>query len=282
MAVAADAGRLVLALGLGLEDAAEHHRLVELAAQLRRRYVARRGPLRPPWLRPPRSSRGGRPGCCGTLDRTMRRWWRSAASARVGVAGGDRRDDVAVLGDHLAEVAGLGQAEPADAVEVAVRAAAQRPGDLVAAQLAEQAVERLVERGRTPRRRRSASARSCAARFACSSASPARSRARSRGGSRCTRAPRARRRRPRRRRADQRDERAELRHDRDEPLVAQAHERLAHGRAADAEQLGELVLGQAPAGLQLGGDDRLAQRGVHLIAGRPAAGSIAQLDTHVY
>src|ERR1044071_6041089 len=36
----------------------------------------------------------------------------------VSVAGGDRRDELAVLGDHLAEIAGLGEAEPADAVEV--------------------------------------------------------------------------------------------------------------------------------------------------------------------
>ena len=42
MAVAADPGRLVLPLGLGLEHAAEHHQLVQLAPQ-RGRYSLRRG-----------------------------------------------------------------------------------------------------------------------------------------------------------------------------------------------------------------------------------------------
>ena len=34
----------------------------------------------------------------------------------AGIAIGDGGDDLAVLGDHLAEIARLGQAEPADAV----------------------------------------------------------------------------------------------------------------------------------------------------------------------
>jgi hypothetical protein len=41
VAVAADAGGLVLALRLGLEDAAEHHQLVELASGLGRYSVDR-------------------------------------------------------------------------------------------------------------------------------------------------------------------------------------------------------------------------------------------------
>ena len=60
------------------------------------------------------------------------------------------------------------------------------------------------------------------------------------------------------------DEGAELRHDLDEPLVAQAHERLADGRAADPEPGGELVLRQTAAGSELGTDDGVAQDRIHL------------------
>ena len=52
-------------------------------------------------------------------------------------------------------------------------------------------------------------------------------------------------------RADARDEGPELGHDLDEALVAQPDQRLAHGRAADAEALGELVLGDALAWREL-------------------------------
>ena len=45
---------------------------------------------------------------------------------------------------------------------------------------------------------------------------------------------------------------AELGHDLDEALVAQADQRLADRRAADGEALGQLVLGDALAGGQLG------------------------------
>ena len=79
---------------------------------------------------------------------------------------------------------------------------------------------------------------------------------------------------------DQRDERPELRHDRHQPLVAQPHQRLAHGRAADAEPLGQLVLRQPPAGLQLGADDRLAQREVDLVARRDPRRALAEGDPH--
>src|SRR6185312_16750178 len=44
------------------------------------------------------------------------------------------------------EVAGLRQRQTADAIEVAVRAARERPGDLMAAELREQPVEPFVER----------------------------------------------------------------------------------------------------------------------------------------
>jgi hypothetical protein len=57
---------------------------------------------------------------------------------------GNGRHDGAVLGDHLAQIARLRQAETADAVEVAVGAAAERPRDLAAAELAERAIQRLV------------------------------------------------------------------------------------------------------------------------------------------
>ena len=64
---------------------------------------------------------------------------------RVGVVLGDRGDDGAVLGDHLHQVAGLGQAQPPDAVEVALGALAERPRDLVAAEVAQRVVELVVE-----------------------------------------------------------------------------------------------------------------------------------------
>jgi hypothetical protein len=72
-------------------------------------------------------------------------------------------------------------------------------------------------------------------------------------------------------RADQRDEGAELGHDRHQALVAKARQRLAHRRAAHAQPVGQLVLRQAPARLELGAHDGLAQRNVDLIASRPAA-----------
>ena len=73
--------------------------------------------------------------------------------------------------------------------------------------------------------------------------------------------------------ADAGHERAELRNDLDEPVVAQALERLADRRAADAEQRRELVLGQLAAGRELGGHDRVAEQGVDLAAraGAPVA-----------
>ena len=69
-------------------------------------------------------------------------------------------------------------------------------------------------------------------------------------------------------RRDAGHERAQLRHDLDQPLVAQAHERLADRGPAHAEPGGQLVLRELPAGLQLRADDRLAQRGVRLDPGR--------------
>ena len=41
----------------------------------------------------------------------------------------------------------------------------------------------------------------------------------------------------------------------DEPLVAEAHNRLAHGAAAQPEPLGQLLLDQPLAGRELAGDD---------------------------
>ena len=80
---------------------------------------------------------------------------------------------------------------------------------------------------------------------------------------------------------DERDEGAELRDDGHQALVAQAGKPLAHGGAADAEELGELVLGEAAAGLELGADDRFAEREVDLIAGRDTARSVGKRDSHV-
>ena len=81
--------------------------------------------------------------------------------------------------------------------------------------------------------------------------------------------------------ADQRDERAELRDDGHQALVPQAGERFADRGAADAEQLGKLVLGEAAAGLELGADDRLAQGRVNLIPSGCPARPLAKRDTHV-
>jgi hypothetical protein len=72
------------------------------------------------------------------------------------------------------------------------------------------------------------------------------------------------------------DVRPELGDDVDEPLVAQAHERLAHGRAAHAQRGGELVLRQPPAGLQLGADDRVAEVRVHAGARGALAAALGQ------
>ena len=77
------------------------------------------------------------------------------------------------------------------------------------------------------------------------------------------------------------DERAELRDDRDEPLVAQTRQRIAHGRAADADQLGELVLRQPPPRLQLRADDRLAQGGIRLITRRHSERALAEGGPHL-
>ena len=84
----------------------------------------------------------------------MRRWWRSSRSAAIGVVIGDGGDDRAVLGEHLAEVAGLGQAEQPDAVELPAWRCAQPPGDLAARQVAEQRGAARRRGGRRRRRRR--------------------------------------------------------------------------------------------------------------------------------
>ncbi len=78
-------------------------------------------------------------------------------------------------------------------------------------------------------------------------------------------------------RGDGGDERAELRHDLDEAIVAQALQRLAHGRAADAERRGELVLGELAAGREVGPHDRVAQAGVDADP-RGAAAALRQRD----
>jgi hypothetical protein len=208
-------------------------------------------------------------------------WGTHRVLGAVGVRGGDRRDQFAVLGDHLAEVAGLRQRQAADAVEVAVRAARKRPGDLVSAQLGEQAVERLVERverlrvalllGALLRGEVRLQVGEAGVGDALDGAADrgALERLAHEGGVLDGGE------------ADQRHERAELPHDRDEPLVPQPRERLAHRRAAHAEQLGQLVLGQPPPRLQLGAHDRSAQRGVHLVAGGQPVYAVVQGDSHL-
>jgi hypothetical protein len=81
--------------------------------------------------------------------------------------------------------------------------------------------------------------------------------------------------------ADPRDERAELGHDLHEALVAQADQRLANGRAADGEPLGELVLREPLSRRQLRGDDRVAQRPVDLAAGGTRGRRPQAVDPHV-
>jgi hypothetical protein len=65
-------------------------------------------------------------------------------------------------------------------------------------------------------------------------------------------------------------------------LALGALQRFAHRRAADAEQLRQLVLGEAAPRLELGGDDRSAQRGVHLVAGGQPVDAVLQGDTHLW
>ena len=64
-----------------------------------------------------------------------------------GVMVDDRADDGPVLGEHLAAVAGLGQAEQTDTVELPARALAQPPRDRATRQVAEQPVQVVVEAG---------------------------------------------------------------------------------------------------------------------------------------
>ena len=143
VAVAADAGELVLALGLGLELADED----ASARSALQRAGGRGGDAHG---RSCSSSSAKSSGCSarmrGTPERTMRRWWRSAASARSASPTSTASTTRPVLLDHLGEVARDGQAQPAHAREVAVGALADRPRDLAAAEVAEVVVELLVER----------------------------------------------------------------------------------------------------------------------------------------
>ena len=52
-----------------------------------------------------------------------------------------------MLGDHLLEVVGLRQAQPAHAVEVSLDALGDLPGDGAAGELAQRGVELVVEHG---------------------------------------------------------------------------------------------------------------------------------------
>jgi DNA-binding FadR family transcriptional regulator len=84
-----------------------------------------------------------------------------------------------------------------------------------------------------------------------------------------------------RRHADPRDERAELGHDLHEALIAQADQRLADRRAADGQSLGELVLRDPLPRLELGRDDRVAQRAVGLPARGAPRAAPQTVDAHV-
>src|SRR5688572_21675448 len=63
----------------------------------------------------------------------------------VRVVVGDGRDDAMVLLDHQREIAGYGHAQPAYPVEVSTRAQADRPDGVMAGEVAERLVERVVE-----------------------------------------------------------------------------------------------------------------------------------------
>ena len=149
-----------------------------------------------------------------------------------------------MLGHHLLEVAGLRQAQAADAVEMALDALGDLPGDRMAGELAERGVELVVEHARSARGRRARQTsawRRTSPRSAAMSPASARVRGEPHGGALERLADELRV--VDGGRADPRDVGAELGHDLDEALVAQADQRLAHRRAADGEPLGELVLG---------------------------------------
>lgn len=90
-----------------------------------------------------------------------------------GVVIGDRGHDGAVLGEHLAAVARLGQAEEANPVELPARALAQPPRDRATRQVAEQPMQLVVEAQERAAIRiaptSSASRTKCASAMACSS-----------------------------------------------------------------------------------------------------------------
>ena len=275
MAVAADPRGLVLALGLGLEDADQQHLLVQLASTVgagRGDGHRRSGLLEELGVLPR--------GCAAPPDRTLRRWSRSSASAPSASWSATARDDArGAARSSRRDSSGSGMAQTADAVQVAAGAQAHGPHGAVPAtgRTAPGGTRRRARRRRRSRRRRGrAPARAGCPRSAAMSSSVASSAARrtaahsSASRMNCGVGDGGRR--------DAGDERAELRDDLHQPLVAQAHERLADRGAADAEPGGELVLRQLAAGLELRAHDRLPQRGVRLHAGRPTAGPIAEVD----
>src|SRR4051794_16773659 len=170
----------------------------------------------------------------------------------VGLVAADGIDHGLVLADHLGDVARLGQAQAAHSIEMPVRALHNRPRDRAAAHLAECRMQQIVEDveragvggvagGLLARDDRAelddvGAVRALGGQADCGALERLAQELRVVDSGH----------------ADRADEGAELRDDLDELVVAQARERLADGGPADAELLGDLVLGDLPAGLELG------------------------------
>src|SRR4051794_6989182 len=191
-------------------------------------------------------------------------------------AAADGVDDGLVLLDHLGDVARLGQAQAAHAVEMSVRARNDRPRNRAPAQLAERRGQLIVEAEerigiggvacRLLMRDDGAELGDAAAVGALCGEPHGRALERLAQELRVVDA----------RDADAAHKRSELRDDLDELVVAQARERFAYRRPADAELVGDLVLRDLPSGLELGRDDRVAQG---FIDGKPGAAAVGARDT---
>jgi octanoyl-[GcvH]:protein N-octanoyltransferase len=179
--------------------------------------------------------------------------------SRVRLAPANGVDDGLVLLDHLSDVAGLGQAQPPHAVQMPVGARDDVPRDRAAAQLAKGGVELVIELeegagiGGVPR----------GLLVPDDGAQPVDPRSVDTLGGQAHSGALERLAQELRvidaRDADAAHERAKLRHDLDQLVVAQPRQRLAHGRATDAEPVGDLVLGDLAAWLELSRDDRVPQ-----------------------
>ena len=182
----------------------------------------------------------------------------------VGIAAGDGFEDQPVLAEHLVEVAGLREAESADAVEVAADAADECPGDGVSAEVGQRSVEFFVEyepagvvlgcadvvlAGDDRAQRGDVLFLGVGGGFADGGAFEGFADEVGVGDGGL---------------ADRGDERSELGDDLDQAVVAEPDERLADGGSADAEAGGELVLRELSSGLEFSGDDRVPEEVVRL------------------